>query len=294
MVKAEAVDSRHPLTPEKKASVADIREALSQNPHVWLVGELSILRPDGGKDHFKARRDFYVEPKNPPAIPALSGRLVEALREAAFRKQQVSETTLMPLKTLAQEYNNVLRAMLPSNRFHGLLVPFEAQLTHLNFGMRVCWGAENLVAKVTTETKIEVYDEEQKKRFAVMGINLLHSHTHPVTEDIRVRLFPPGFGKEIYKFEKGFFVDFNVSGWDNEDLVYNGYYIYIDHLTLEQMQAVLRGELPLPEVKYIPQSEFPYKPNEVFDPLINNSRYSHLIGDDITSYTFLRVRPEIV
>lgn len=272
MAGAETLDTKGTPTPDRPAvSLAAIRQELAEGNIASLVGELAVLHPTGYNGIFYPRTDFYVEPLVPPQIPGLTDDQVNALNAAAYYKRQpTAELSAIP-RHFADEYNRVLRDMLPPTRFPGSTVRFgfvsNLADARVNFGYRM-YRVQDETAQITQRTAVVVTNPKlQSQLVRVQRVD--HTETREHLTEVRVRLFPPGLARRVYDYEKGYFVDGNVREWKGP--VYKGIYIPEDQITPSQLQALARGEQPWPEVEYLTESEFNGDPEKVMKLLISRT-----------------------
>lgn len=273
MANAEALEGGGVPTPDRpRFTLADIRNQLETGGVVSLVGELAVLHPRGLPGSLTVRRDFYVDPKNPPQIPELSDEQVETLNAAAYFKRQPTRVLSAIPRHFAEDYNHILQAMLPPDRFPGWTVAYgfvsNLASSRVMLGYRM-YKLNEPVGQITQHTEVEVSDPDLQKQLRLIQMDTPHTHRGTIGVDVRVRLFPPSLGTRTYLYEKGFYVDGNVKEW--KEPVYKGRYISDSALSPEQLQAVARGEQPYPEVEYLPQTEFSGDSRQLMELLVRRA-----------------------
>lgn len=244
-----------------KPSVSQIRSVLENNPHVNLVGDLQVVAIYGySSNYFGARRDFYVEPKNPPAFGELTDFQVDVLNAAAYYKRQPTRALTTIPRQFAELYNQILQDALPvddqyqiDRRAFGYVSNLASARIYLGFRQIAVSDRAGSVHK-RIETKYEDPQiQAQAERIGQLPVGEIHES---MDLDVRVRLFTPGMGDLVYRYEKGFYLDGNVVEWNQDNLVYKGRYIATNQLSPEQLQAIGRGEFPFPQIEYLETSEF--------------------------------------
>lgn len=263
-----------------------IRNFLTGNPEINVVGELSVLNQSGPRfgSWFSERVDFYIEPKNPPFIPVLSDRQVEALNAAAYYKSQPDKELAKIPAQLAQDYNKILRSLFDRD-----LVNHKAQIIYFAFTAALAcasvgfgewgFGIRNPRGKLVTTQTLTVFDPELEKRARMYFPNLSMTNTQEVLTTVHVRLFPPDLGQRVYLYEKGFYLDGNVEEW--RELVYKNRYISKDRLSPEQIQDLAKGLRPFPQVVYKATSDFDTDQENLVRILSDRSARRDSIGSGI-------------
>lgn len=242
-------------------------ERLLGSANVKLIGDLTILGTSNGRE-YSVRRVIYLEPQNPPQIPVLSDRQVDALNAAMyFHRQPTPELTTIPLQ-FVDEYNAILESLSEKAGGQVGLNPFVLRVSnigesHIGLGslsFRTTLGKSQVVTTTTTEFSLDCPSlEQQIKRFSEPTVQKFANNIDGL---LWFRLFPPGLGSRIYAYEKGYYVYGNVEEW--EELTYRNRYINYWTLSFDQLQALARGEEPYPEVKYLEKSIFDGKsPQEI-------------------------------
>jgi hypothetical protein len=218
-------------------SVSDIRNTLTDNTLVRLVGELKVINYNA---NLGVRNDFYVEP---------------------------NETIINSLTTsrdLEKKYNQILKGMILADRFPGwiktgvLLPNFAKRADNLILGHRR-FNTSDSVGRVKTTTEIIYDDPDLARQFRQMRIDQTASQIKEMSTDVRVRLFIPGMAEWVQKYETGYYQDGNIKPWFDaglNNLVWGGDNLSLDSLTPSQIVELAQGGFPFPELTYLEKSEF--------------------------------------
>lgn len=236
----------------------DVKESLAKT-HLELVGDLSVLSTNDWLTFF-GRRVLYVEHRNAPQIPVLTDSQVDALNAAGYYKRfPTPELAAIPLQ-FAAEYNALLQGLKAATGIPFRIDPFRLLVsrldTHLNYlgSMSVQGILGQSAVEIKTTTNIYVRDESMAQQAMRIAEPPFKKHTHNIGGFISVHLFPPGMGRVIFEYDKGYYIDGDVAEW--KDVIYKNRYVDRETINFLQLQEIARGEHPYPEIVHLDKSIF--------------------------------------